>query len=82
MALSIGGSPLLPCLTQQWWSLWTWPLGSIGSFASVTLWFSLLLSGLKPQELNIPNIPFLGVDLGLLRALLKPDAISVLGHRR
>lgn len=34
---------------------------------------------MKPQELNIPNILFLGVGLGLLRALLKPDAIKCFG---
>lgn len=38
---------------------------------------------MKPLELNIPNMLFLVVDLDcvLACALLKPGAISVLGHR-
>lgn len=60
-------------------------------FAGVTPWHLWsLLSGVKPQEPNIPNAPFLGVHLGriqppvlacpgLLHTLLEPDAISMLG---
>lgn len=33
-------------------------------FARVTPWLWLLLSGVKPSELNISNILFFGVDLG------------------
>lgn len=37
-------------------------------FANVTPWLLLLLPGVKPLELNIPNILFLGVDLDCVLA--------------
>lgn len=69
LALSTGEFTLAPVSNTAVGEPVDMALGLHGMcFASMTPWLWLLFPEVKPPELNIPNILFLGVDLGCVLA--------------